>query len=319
MNNGITLLTPAHARDYDRFCFQRESIERCGISIPHVVVVNDEDVALFQQTPFRKGLTVIATSQLLSPQIEGRRRAGKLRRRNPLRWWLLRRGGWIHGWLLQQIIKLAAPKVISTPLIVCIDSDTFFVDRVTEADFCMPDGRAHLYETEDDIDAEMAEWPAHSMRFLGLKPTGMKLARYTHSPVVFQREVLLDLQKCIEQRHRRPWDEAIADAELVMEYTTYGVFAREVDQLRRVAPVLPRLSTYFWWTEEVARIAETFTDQVERTRARIVGVQSNTGCTPEQLRVLVEPFWDRHLCELAEAATIGEANVQRDSMTGSLT
>jgi hypothetical protein len=164
------------------------------------------------------------------------------------------------------------------------------VRKVTESDFFTQDQRPHLYETSADVDAEMAEWPARSMRFLGVKTTGRPLFRYTHSPVVFSRPVLLDLQAFIQKRYESSWMKAVIDAEMIMEYSTYGVFAREVDSLRRVAPVPPALSTYFWWPEEFSRMAETFARQVTTSGARIVGIQSKEG-SPAKVRELAEPFW----------------------------
>jgi hypothetical protein len=196
----------------------------------------------------------------------------------------------IHGWGVQQLIKLAAPRVTQSDIVVCIDCDTFFVGKVTPADFMTEDQIPHLYETSTDVDAEMAEWPARSMRFLGIKPTGRQLYRYTHSPVVFSREVLLDLHGLIEMRHRIPWMNAVIDSEMIMEYTTYGVFAREVDSMRRVAAVSPPLSTYFWWPEEFRQMSEKFASQIGKTGARIVGIQSKEG-SPVKVRELAEPFW----------------------------
>lgn len=286
----VTLVTPAHARDLERFCFQRESVARCGVAIAHVAIVDHEDLPRFRDVPNQAGLTLVSTREALSRRMEQRRLAYSMRRRNPRRWlW----GPGVHGWGIQQLLKLGAPRVVSTEVIVCADTDTFFVGSVGEADFFAGDGRPHLYETgPDDLDAEMAEWPAHSMRFLGIKPTGKPLRRYTHSPVVFRRDVLLDLQQYIERRHRRPWMEAVADAEMAMEYTTYGVFAREVDGLSRVAPTMPPLSAYFWWPEQVARLEQTFLDQVCASGVRIVGIQSNTGCPVSRYRPLARHAWD---------------------------
>src|SRR5205085_1372325 len=87
-----TLVTPAHAGDLERFRFQRESIERCGIDLPHVALVDDEDVPLFRDLPHARGLTVISTREVLSRGIEDRRRAWGVKRRDPRYWWRTRTG-----------------------------------------------------------------------------------------------------------------------------------------------------------------------------------------------------------------------------------
>jgi Family of unknown function (DUF6492) len=287
---SVSLFTPAFAGDLERFRILRESIERCGIDLAHVAVIDHEDIPAFRKLRYQKNLTLVSTRDALDPSIEGRRLAWGLRRRDLRRWWLAGTARPIHGWGIQQLIKLAAPRVTQSEIIVCIDCDTFFVGKVTPDDFVAENQLPHLYETSTDVDAEMAEWPARSMRFLGIKATGLPLFRYTHSPVVFSREVLLDLQKFIETRHRVPWMNAVIDAEMIMEYTTYGVFAREVDGLRRVAPVPPSLSTYFWWPDEFSRMRESFAPQVMKVGARIVGIQSKEGAAAN-VRQLAEPFW----------------------------
>ena len=284
----VTLFTPTYAPDLERFRVQRESIERCGIDLPHVAAVNEEDLPRFRDLPFKRNLTLVSTRDILPPEIERRRRLWGVRRRNPRRWF---GGAPLHGWAIQQYLKLASPGVVSTEGIICIDSDTMFVDRVSSGDFYDANGKIHLYETFDDVDAEMAEWIGRSMRFLNVKPTRLPVSRFTHSPVVFHRQVVLDMQKHIETIHRKPWIEAIEDFGMITEYATYGVFAKYADGCKRVAPTPPRLSVYFWWPEEVAGMGKDLADKVKSAHAKIVGVQSNTGLSPSQYRPLVAALW----------------------------
>jgi hypothetical protein len=64
-HRSLIFLTPTFARDYERFCLQRESMRRCGIDIPHIAVVHDEDLAVFKQTPHRNNLTLLSTADVL--------------------------------------------------------------------------------------------------------------------------------------------------------------------------------------------------------------------------------------------------------------
>lgn len=290
MSGRVTFLTPIHRRDTERFLFQRESIERCGIELPHIAVANHEDLDYFRDIPYQKNLTVISTREILTAKIERRRCAWPSRRRSPGKWFA---GPPIHGWRVQQIIKLAAPRVVDTEGIVCLDCDTFFVRNVKSADFYASNGKLHLYETADDVDAEMAAWPANSLRFLGIKATGLPLYRYTHSPVVLNRDVLLDLHEYTRNRYGGDWMQQIADADSVFEYTTYGVFAREVDRLRRVEPTSPVHSECFWWQQDVDMMEATFHNRVDRPEVRIVGIQSNTGCQVSRYREMVEMIWKK--------------------------
>ncbi len=294
MNRRVTLVTPTFSGDLERFCLQRESIERCGIDLPHVAIVDHEDLPVFRDIPFNRGLTLVSTRDVLSRKIEQRRLAWGMRRREPKRWWFTRAGEPIHGWGIQQLLKLSAPSVVDTEGIVCLDCDTFFVRTITAEDFFSIDGRLHLYETNDDIDAEMAEWPSHCMRFLGIKPTGQRLWRYTHSPVPLRRDVLLDMQVHIQKLHCRPWAEAFIDQrDWVLEYTTYGVYARHINGLEGVAPVHPPLSVYYWWPEQAESLERDFSERISGDQAKAVLVNSNIARPVSLYRHLAEEAWSK--------------------------
>ena len=284
----VTFITPTYAHDVERFLLQRESIERCGIEIPHVAIVDHEDIALFKRLPFQRNLTILSTREILTAKLEARRIAWGARRRE-LRYWKGRPP--IHGWMVQQILKLAAPSVVNTDGIVCLDSDTFFVRRVVHEDFYTPEGKLHLYETEDDLDAQMAEWPAHSMRFLNIEPMHMPLKRWTHAPVPMQRRIVEDMQKYIESIHHKFWGDAVADGDMIFEYTTYGVYARLINQLADVAPVKPPLTVYYWWPEQIKTIEQDFLPRIEQSGGKAVLINSNIGRSVSDYRGLAESAW----------------------------
>ena len=289
MSHDVTFLTPTYAHDYERFCLQRESIERCGITIQHLAIVNHEDIALFRDVAFQKNLTLVSTRDLLPSKIERRRLAWGARRRE-VRYWQGRPA--IHGWMAQQLLKMAAPSIVETEGIVCLDSDTLFVDYVSSADFFAEDGRMHLYETEDDLDAEMVEWFVRSLRFLGVPTRHQPLKRYVHSPVIWHRQVLVDMQSFITQRHSKAWMDAILDDEMIYEYMTYGVFARHVDSLIHHVPTKPSLCAYYWWPEQVEDIQHDFSIRIAETSAKAVLINSNIGRDVSFYRNLVEKTWE---------------------------
>ena len=287
---SLTLVTPTYANDYERFALQRESIERCGIDLPHFALVNHEDMPQFKKLPFQKNLTLVSSQELLPPRIEARR-LGWGRRRRELRYWTGRPG--IHGWMIQQLLKLASPKVVKTEGIVCLDSDTFFVRKVSAEDFCAENGKLHLYETTDDVDAEMGCWTALSMDFLGVKLTGHPLRRYTHSPVPFHRQVVLDMQAFIEARHNKPWMNAMLDARMIFEYSTYGAYSRFVDELKHQTPVVPSLCAYYWWPKQIETIETDFLERITDPKIKAVIINSNIGRPVEWYHNLVEGAWQQ--------------------------
>jgi hypothetical protein len=272
-------------------------MRRCGIDIPHIAVVHDEDLAVFKQTPHRNNLTLLSTADVLPARLETRRKIwGRQRRRDP-RLWFTGRG--IHGWAIQQIIKLASPQLTDATGIVCLDSDVCFIDRVMPDDFFTDDGKLHFYETTHDIDVQMAEWYACALRFLGQPTMGVPLRRFTHSPVPLRRDVLVELQRYVESRHGKPWMDAVLGGERIMEYSLYGAFARHIDGLKRLAPVPPAQTLYYWWPEEGRSIESDFAARLAAARAnapssggpKMVLVSANAQRPVSVYRDFIETLW----------------------------
>jgi hypothetical protein len=284
--SAVTFVTPTFGRDYERFCLQRESMERCGVELPHVAVVHDEDMAMFAQVPHRRNLTILSTRQVLGSAIDRRRRAWGVRRLNPLHWTVRRP---VAGWMSQQLVKLAASEWVDTDGIAALDSDAFFIGRVTAEDF-FTGGKLHLYETADNIDVQMAEWLCRSMKFLGIDPAGQPLRQYIHHPFIMHRQVLRNLHREIERRHGKPWMDAVLDGN-VFECMTYGAYARHLHGLNFVEAVSPRMTLSYWWPKQVERFGHDFLERTHTGEFRMVLIQSNTGRTVADFRQLIETAW----------------------------
>ncbi|HLK58708.1 MAG TPA: DUF6492 family protein [Chthonomonadaceae bacterium] len=287
--SGITLVTPTYGPDLERFLLQRESLERCGITLPHIAVVQDEDLPLFRKIPFQRNLTLLSTREVLPPQIERRRVAYRYRRRHPKRWFVHKP---LHGWYTQQFVKLAVANIVQTEGYVCVDADIFYCDRLVEADFYAADGRLHLYETTEDLDVEMAEWLAQSMRFLGIEMRQKRPAKYIHALLPMHTEVVREMIAYIEDRHKGNWAEAMVDHH-VTEYMTYGAYARYLHHLKRVVPAEPTRCLYYWWADQIATMQTDFPERLAQSRAKAVLVQSNLGRAVRDYRALAELAWSR--------------------------
>ena len=286
MTSRVTFVTPTYDRDLQRFTLLRESMEKCEIDIPHVAVVDDEDLPLFREMPFRHKLTLISSKDALPTRIEQRRAMPAYRRRHPY-YWIKPRN--IHGWGAQQLMKLCAPQYIETEGILCLDSDVFFVDRVEEKDFFSDDGKLHLYENDCEYTVETIYWMAQSMKALNV-PLGQKPYLYVHNPVPLHREVVLALQRELSRVHDRNWIDVFLENDLT-EYTTYGVFARYVNGLYKVAPVKPPFTLNYWSNEQLEGYTDTLLGQIRSQGARVVCINSAIGRPVSEYRSLVENVW----------------------------
>jgi hypothetical protein len=284
----VTLVTPTYAEDRKCFGFLRESIERCGIDLPHVAIVDHEDLSLFDRIEHRRNLTLLSTRDVLPTALEARR----LARQTRVDRLIGRRGARrLRGWYAQQLVKLAAPAYVDTEACVMLDSDVFFVRPVTAEDFVGPSGRLQLLEREGLVlkQVEHAMWQRDSAEFLGTS-LDAPIVDYTASVVPMHRGVLLDLQEYVERRHSMQWMEAF-EHHRVMEYTTYGVYARWVDELRRTEPAAPLHTVTCWDTERLDDFGAALAAEVDRGGAHAGVVHSHEHVPLDSYRHFAEQHW----------------------------
>jgi hypothetical protein len=261
-------------------------MERCGVDLPHVTIVHTEDAHLFRDLPFSRELKVMTTEEVLGRAMDRRRQVWGISRRD-YRYWITGKG--VHGWMAQQLTKLAVAELMETESYVCVDADLFFTAPLAAGDFHAADGRLHLYETEFDVDVEMAEWYAHSLRFFGIKETGVPVRQFTHAPAPLHRGVVRDMCRDIERRHGMPWMEAIVRGDRLMEYTLYATYARHIDGLQRVAAVQPEICQYVWWKKDAATLADDLARPAPRRK--MVLINSNIGLDVEGYRPIALQLW----------------------------
>jgi hypothetical protein len=268
---SVTFVTPSYAGDYARFVFQRESMVRCGIDVPHVVIVHDEDVGLFESTPDHDGLTVLSSRDVLPRDIES-----------------LRLAGYVSGWHGQQLTKLAAADVVDTDY-VCVDSDTFWVRPVGVDDFRTPGGKLRLFE-QHWLSAEIVSWLAGSLTAWRVdRGEHIEPVSWVYPIVPLARDLVSDLRVELEGLHGMDWARVLLESKAV-EYSMYGVYARYVRRLDRVVPTEPDLCVGYWKPqfERFDALAETIA--ADNTKKAVM-VHSHLGVSPDDYRATVEPVW----------------------------
>lgn len=292
----LAMVTPTWVGDIEKFTLLRESIIRCGITIPHVAVVHTEDLAAFKGMPFSDGLTVVPSAEVLPGNLERRRRAESSRRAwsralHSLQSRISRR---VDGRWTQQVVKLAAAKAIGAESVVCVDSDVFFVRDVTESDFFDLDGRLHLHEPEG-LAFLLLRLMSDSARFLKLPDAApvVKISAYQSQVVPLHGGVIADMEKYIERITGKKWYDAMFNAGVV-EYTTYGLFARYIDNLDRVAPVWSNLCVNFHFPEQYAVFPEYFPKRVDEVDARAGMIHGELGVPVRHYRDVVQQLWPAH-------------------------
>lgn len=126
------------------------------------------------------------------------------------------------GWLLQQLLKLAADKVVEADNFISIDSDTILL-------------KPHLFiKNGKFVFRQNEEW--HQPYFTAFKSIfgySVKTSfSYTSHMMIFNKKLLQELRAKIERKHRKPWDQVyISTAEsgemsCVSDYDTYANWVR---------------------------------------------------------------------------------------------
>lgn len=212
------LLTVSYAADYERCALLAESVQRfVPPSVPYRIVVSARDARLFRSLADSR--TEIVVIEELWPW-----RLVELKR---LRLWLSLRARPVRGWILQQLVKLQADRIVDAEHLVFVDSDVFFV-RPFDPATRVVDGLVPLFQSPGLFThGRYAGWHAASARLLGL-PRGEHRNDYISNLVTWRRETLLRLQQRVEAVTAGPWLRALCNTLDLSEYNLYGTFCDRV-------------------------------------------------------------------------------------------
>lgn len=262
----------------------------CDVQLPHVVVVPNDERSLF--APFEAGtdLRVLTERDVLPSRLarqldRGPSLGDRIRHRMTGRRFL--RLYW--GWMIQQYVKLSMASVVDTSMWVCIDSDSFFVRHMDETDFRSSRGRPILLELIDcPTGPSSIEFRDASAHLLGITPERLDpRALYTSWIVPMERDVVEELLRFLEGRHKGHWWEAMAESGAT-EYETYGLFAHHVHALRNVDPEDRR---WCWLFYDLTNFDAMLRYAINETGAKAAMVDAHLECDYAAVKDVVRSHW----------------------------
>ena len=220
----VALITPTHRGDLDRFSLLCDSIDRFVSGYErHYVIVNDDDVPFFARFENDRR-TVLPGSRFLPPWLK--QLPPFLLRKGRRTWWSFRTAP-LHGWHIQQILKISGILQLPEQRYCIIDSDNVFFRPFDVAGYAGADS-IPLYV---DRQAIRAESPLHSVwirncdRLLGGGTTTTFPADdYIGNGIVWDKSTLRDMTATIEVATGTPWAEALCKTRSFSEYIIYGYF-----------------------------------------------------------------------------------------------
>jgi hypothetical protein len=136
----------------------------------------------------------------------------------------------VRGWILQQLVKLAAVAASEDDAVLLVDSDIEFI-RPFGVETFVRNGVTRFYRKPDEIDGRLPRhmiWHRVARALLGLPPAEPPYTDYISSLLAWDPVIVRGLLARVTATTGRPWTTAIARQLHFSEWTLYGVFVDEV-------------------------------------------------------------------------------------------
>ncbi|GAA6201855.1 DUF6492 family protein [Aquicoccus sp. SU-CL01552] len=280
--DGLDLLTCSMARDIEIFDVLARSVDRhVDPDIRHTVIVPAGDCAAFEKYASDRRRIVAQESVLPMRLFALPRRlsalsvlSGALRR--PL--YLTPRLSLVRGWMIQQILKIEFARRSPARAVMHVDSDVFFVRRLSARDAVDSQGRVRFFHVpgQQPIPAHRA-WIEAAADCLGITVPADFATHYIENCVLWSGETTRAMVARIEAAHGRPYHEVLLRHGTISEYFIYGIYADLVAGNRGLAAETDSYCNSFWPETEGAPF--DFKAQVARMTPKncAMAVQSTHG------------------------------------------
>ena len=221
--HSVALLTASYAKDLERFSLLAESIDTwlTGYTT-HYVIVNDEDVPLFARFASDKRV-IVPVSRHLPWWLFS---APALLQRANRRVWLSLLSSPVHGWHIQQIVKIAGVLAAPERRICILDSDNLFFRRFDVGAYAGA-AKAPLVVTRGAIGPQQplhVLWQRTVDQLLGLPETSFPADDYVGNALVWDRESARAMTDAIKAATGTNWILALCRRRKFSEYLLYGHF-----------------------------------------------------------------------------------------------
>jgi hypothetical protein len=254
----MAVLTPSYGPDLIAALTLHDSVLRhTGPDVIHHVVVPEEDRKRFEEHRSER-LVVHSTREFIPDRYQSvyplARRVG--------RWSALRRLAkvqavdirhpWppLRGWMIQQLVKLAAPAVIDADVTVSIDSDSALIRMVGVETFISPAGQPLIHALPGGVTKDMDQhrgWLDTAGRLIGLPPVQPPWTDYITPIVAWHGDLVRALiARVSEATGRKDWREAVASLPTFSECMLYGRYVLEYLPAGTVIPVARPTSLTYW-------------------------------------------------------------------------
>lgn len=285
----IVFITPTWAGDLEHFRVMRCSFEQSPLARhQHYVVVQHEDLSLFDEFRGRPGLTLLSTGDVLPAVVERRRaRARVLSERfgrdfTRICGSLKRVFSWplwpsYTGWHTQQLCKLKLASELDCDVAVVLDSDLVITPSAEVADFfgatgavCFADWRGR-----NELRGKVRNWVLETERLVGARHDGDPVNVYFDTPFVFDRRLLSLALTTLESGTGKDWWAVLLDLP-PRRWSEFGFYKAFL--AHKVAETIdwrePRFFRYVYDTSDQQKVIDTVCDMISDPHIHYVTIHS---------------------------------------------
>jgi Family of unknown function (DUF6492) len=219
----MSVITPSFAPDFEPCADLHRSVLECSPeSVHHHIFVPRSDLKLFGRLAGPR-THIRCESDLLPPsfvRVPFSKFTVNLDRPFPP----------VRGWILQQVIKLAAVAASEDDVVLLVDSDIEFI-RPFGVETFVRNGVVRFYNRPDEIDDKLPRhiiWHRVARALLGLPPADPPYTDYISSLLAWNPAIVRRMLAQVADTTRRPWTTAIAEQLHFSEWTLYGLFVDHV-------------------------------------------------------------------------------------------
>lgn len=281
--NSFAIITPSYAPDFYRCQLLCQSIDSfVEPLVNHYIIVDRDDLSLFRQieSPHRH---IIAKESLLPWWFKRLPLAQNL--------WISLKTIPVRGWLIQQIIKIAAAQQIKEEISVFIDSDVVFVRPLNLNSF-IRDDKVRLFREPlgNELQKKIQyKWHREASRLLNLQNVDLQIPDYIGQIITWKRSHVIQLCNYLEKLSGKSWLEVLANSWHISEYVLYGIFIDRILKDRSEHYYDPQIISHDYWNPIFLdkQELENFIKQIQPEHVAIM-ISAKAGIEPQSYQHLIK-------------------------------